>query len=252
MIIVTYSKKRFILVTAAYCLGLLLTLTTAYAVTHSVVRVAVDQVELSDPRHPELKVTSMGALKKAAPEQRLTLKVDFTAGVDGCIDWTDADNRAKAMVLGLKQGDILEVEVSEEKGIFLVKHINYAEAGQSMHFPGKGKIKTASVFEAFDTPETRVGVIVSLACPVGCPSSPGCSKPCKKVGAKTKWLQDSVLASVPEGEFKLENRMENIPVFSGQITLKGLKALASHPLVSSIEEDRPQQLYPQSTGGIRQ
>ncbi|MBW1829322.1 MAG: hypothetical protein JRI74_07865, partial [Deltaproteobacteria bacterium] len=109
-----------------------------------------------------------------------------------------------------------------------------------------------SVFEAFDISETRVGVIVSLACPMGCPSGPGCPKPCKKAGTKTKWLQDSVLASLPEGEFKLGSRMDNIPVFSGQITLKGLKALANHPLVSSIEEDRPQQLYPQSTGGIRQ
>ncbi len=248
----THSKKRFILVTAAYCLGLLFILTTAYAVTHSVVRVSVDHVELSDPKHPELKVTRIGVLKKDTPEQRLTLKVDFTVGAGGCIDWTDAENRSKAMVLGLKQGDILEAEVSEEKGIFLVKHIKYAEAGQAMHFPGMEKVKSASVFGTFDTPETRVGVIVSLACPVGGDSGHGCSKPCKKAVTKTKWLQDSVLASLSEKEFKLESRMENIPVFSGRITLKGLKTLASHPLVSSIEEDRPQQLFPQSTGGIRQ
>ncbi len=248
----THSKKRFILVTAAYCLGHLFILTTAYAVTHSVVRVSVDQVEMSDPRHPELKVTRMGVLKKDAPEQSLTLKVDFNAGADGCIDWTDAENRSKAIVLGLKQGDILEAEVSEEKGIFHVKQISYAESGQAMHFPGREKVKTASVFGAFDTPETRVRVIVSLACPVGEDSGHGCSQPCKKAGTKTKWLQDSVLASLSEKEFKLENRMENIALFTGRITLKGLKTLASHPLVSSIEEDRPQQLYPQSTRSIGQ
>ncbi len=50
--------------------------------------------------------------------------------------------------------------------------------------------------------------------------------------------QASVLSSLTPGEFTLRHRYENLPGFSGEITVGGLDKLLDNPLVVSVEPDR--------------
>ncbi len=248
----TYVFRRFIPAAAAvFCAWLFLSFFSAYAAGGDVIRVSVEQVDILDSGNLELKAKITNTPNRIPLEQGVTLKVKFITGSNGSIDWTNADNRSRAMALGLEPGDILEAEVTKDKDIFHVRRLKYVEAGKETYFFGREKIRPFSMLEALDGPKSRLQVVVSLACPADSFTRTACAKRCKKSQTKVKCLQEKVLAFLSGREFKVENRMENVPIISGRVTMKGLKILAAHPLVVSIEEDCPQQLHQQSIEGFK-
>ena len=60
--------------------------------------------------------------------------------------------------------------------------------------------------------------------------------------------QNQALSTLDAGEFTLRHKLENVSVFSGQITQTGLNKLLNHPLVANIEPVRT--FYPMTAQGI--
>lgn len=204
----------------------------------------VESVDLSDQTNPKVTISLVRPVGALAVGSRVTTAVEFTAGANGCIDWTREENRALAPVLALKAGQMVEAIVLvpgndqtrlSAGGAVPLARIAPKQSPNPWAVAGKGKLKQEQLLTRAEQGPVKVMVVLAghgrLAAQL--------SDPTQKTQALTeiKELQDRLLADIPADQFTVSNRMANVAVLSGQATLAGLKALIAHDLVASIEPD---------------
>jgi hypothetical protein len=172
----------------------------------------------------------------------MAVALHFTTGCKDCIDWSDPANRSKAVALGLKPGDLILAEIMEKEGRMQARKIQLLASASEVIFTGQEKITDASIITALHEPP-KVRIIVLLKGYERFKDLIADPKSRDRARREIKRLQEEVLKSLPQDSFELERRLENVPSFSGQATFSGLKALAAHHLVASIEEDRLLELH---------
>jgi hypothetical protein len=211
------------------------------------IQARVLRVDLEDPKNPRIVVLyALPPQPSSAAKKPTTLHVHFTTGPDDCINWSDPANRSKAIVFGLVPGDFIRVEIKDEQGEFQVQKLQLMAAATETTFQGQEKIKDPSLISTLHTPP-KVRIIVLLKGHETLKNQIADPKSRDQARAEIKRLQEEVLKSLPAGTFEPKLKLENVPTFSGEATFSALKALAAHPMVVAIEEDRPMELHPTET-----
>ena len=204
----------------------------------------VELVDLSDQINPKIVINLARPVGAVAAGSRVTATAAFTAGTNGCIDWTREENRALATVLALKAGQMVEAIVLvpgdnqtslSAGGVVPLARINPLQSPNPWAVAGEGKLKQEELLTRAEQGPVKVMVVLAghgrLAAQLADPEE----KP--RALAEIKELQDRLLADVPADQFTVSNRLTNVAVLSGQATLAGLKSLIAHDLVTSIEPD---------------
>jgi hypothetical protein len=102
----------------------------------------------------------------------------------------------------------------------------------TLHHSGGAEV-SAEVMDVLRA-DGRADVMVALKLPPGFEAEPGS----ERLRAEIARLQDDVLASMDDGDFRVRQRFKAIPALAGTVlTERGLRRLSSHPGVVRVDMD---------------
>jgi hypothetical protein len=216
----------------------------------------VEEVDLTNALNPKIKVKVIKAEEPLKPGQSVVLIVGFSAAKGGKIDWTKPANRAKAIVLSLSPGDVIWAVAGKPKDYKLKDYYAAAALGLvstslKLDFPGREKIAGESLINQARFARDRVAIIVLLGDYQKLADLAADPKTRDEAVAQIKKVQEEFLKGLGPGLFEVTQRLELLPSLAGRVNLQGLQAVAAHPLVKSIEEDRPISLSGPKAGGVK-
>ncbi len=164
---------------------------------------------------------------------------------DGKIEKTNERYKLMLRALSLEPATILNIATMPAKDGVELRSFTVILSPDTSSFQGLSKVKTPAMILPLLRPTANIIVTLDLSA-----EEKGLTIKKNTPERKREHIaaqQNDLLKRLPKEQFTVKQRLENLPVITGTATLEGLKTLAKDPLVLSIEEDAPVQLFsPQS------